>query len=52
MTIPMFFLADGFKANTALENVTILDLAPTIAAILGVPAAPEWEGKVLPEQIS
>ncbi|MBQ7320038.1 MAG: alkaline phosphatase family protein [Clostridia bacterium] len=47
MTIPMFFLGGRFAPGVALEQVTILDLAPTIASILGVPAAPEWEGKVL-----
>lgn len=47
MTIPMFFLGERFAPGVALEQVTILDLAPTIASILGVPAAPEWEGKVL-----
>ena len=47
MTIPMFFLGEHFAPGAALENVTILDLAPTIASIMNVPAAPEWEGKVL-----
>ncbi|MBQ7337089.1 MAG: alkaline phosphatase family protein [Clostridia bacterium] len=47
MTIPMFFVGKQFTAGQALENVSILDLAPTIAAILEVPAAPEWEGKIL-----
>lgn len=48
MTIPMFFVGKPFPPGQALPGVSILDLAPTIAAILGVPAAPEWEGKVLP----
>ena len=47
MTIPMFFLGERFEPGVALEGVTILDLAPTIASIMNVPAAPEWEGKVL-----
>ena len=47
MTIPMFFLGEEFEAGKELHGVSILDLAPTIAAIMGVPAAPEWEGKVL-----
>ena len=29
------------------DGATILDIAPTIAAWLGVPADPEWEGKIL-----
>lgn len=47
MTIPMFFLGDMFEAGQALDGVTILDLAPTVAKIMGVPFAPEWEGKPL-----
>ena len=47
MTIPMFFLGKEFEAGKALPNVSILDLAPTIAKIMGVPAAPQWEGKPL-----
>jgi len=47
MTIPMFFLGEEFEAGRAIENVSILDLAPTIAKIMGVPAAREWEGKAL-----
>lgn len=47
MTIPMFFLGKEFEAGRELHGVSILDLAPTIAAIMGVPCAPEWEGKTL-----
>ena len=45
MTIPMFFVGNQFNKAKALENVSILDLAPTIAEIMNVPAAREWEGK-------
>ena len=47
MTIPMFFVGKSFTPGQALSNVSLLDLAPTIAAIREIPAAPEWEGKVL-----
>ena len=47
MTIPMFFLGTHFEAGKELHGVSLLDLAPTIAHILGVAAAPEWEGKSL-----
>jgi phosphopentomutase len=47
MTIPMFFVGEQFAPGQALHDVSILDLAPTIASILEVPTAPEWEGKVL-----
>ena len=47
MTIPMFFFGKNFKAGQILDNVSILDIAPTIAKVMGIPAAPEWEGKAL-----
>jgi len=47
VTIPMFFLGKRFAAGEALEGVSILDLTPTIADILAVNPAPEWEGKSL-----
>ena len=46
-TIPMFFIGDRFTPGKELDGVTILDLAPTAADILGVPCAPEWEGHSL-----
>ena len=45
MTIPMFFIGDSFKAGEKLENITILDIAPTVADIMSVSKAPEWEGR-------
>ena len=47
MTIPMFFLGKHFEAGKELHGVSLLDLAPTIAHIMGVPAVPEWEGRAL-----
>jgi len=47
VTIPMFFFGKQFAAAKQLSGVTILDIAPTVAKILGVPKAPEWEGKEL-----
>jgi predicted AlkP superfamily pyrophosphatase or phosphodiesterase len=47
MTIPMFFIGENFEKAKEIENVSILDITPTIASIMGVPFAPEWEGKVL-----
>ncbi len=49
MTIPMLFLGKEFEAGKELENVSILDIAPTIATIMGVSIPREWEGKVLVE---
>ena len=45
MTIPTFFIGKRFEPGKELSDVSILDLAPTIVDIMGVPRAPEWEGK-------
>ena len=47
LTIPMFFYGKDFKAGKVLENVEIIDIPPTIADVMGVDFAPEWEGKSL-----
>ena len=49
MTIPVFIKGRDFPAGSRLENVSIKDIAPTIAALLGAEWAPEWEGKTLYE---
>jgi len=47
ITIPMFFFGTKFKQGEELNDVSILDIAPTIADILNIPGAREWEGKSL-----
>ena len=47
MTIPMFFIGKEFEKGKEIEGVSILDIAPTLAKIMGITPAPEWEGKVL-----
>ena len=47
MTIPMIFYGQQFTAGKELFGVSILDVAPTIAKIMGVKASVEWEGKSL-----
>ena len=47
MTIPMFFIGENFEAGKEIEDVSILDITPTIASIMEIPFAPEWEGKIL-----
>ena len=49
MTIPMFCIGPDFEAGTLLPEVGLLNVAPTIAAIMGVPAEREWEGKSIVE---
>ena len=45
MTVPFFFRGPEFNVGE-IENreVSLLDIAPTIAALLGIPFEPEWEG--------
>lgn len=48
MTIPLMIRGEGFAPGSDLPGeVSIKDLAPTIAALLGVPANREWEGRCL-----
>jgi bisphosphoglycerate-independent phosphoglycerate mutase (AlkP superfamily) len=47
MTIPMIFVGEIAERIQTLENANIKDIAPTVAALLGVNADPEWEGKSL-----
>jgi len=49
MTIPVFIQGEGFPGDTELSGVSLKDIAPTVAAILGAQGAPEWEGKSLYE---
>ena len=45
MTIPVFFMGERFAPGKRLEGISILDLAPTIADVMGMGTPPEWEGK-------
>lgn len=45
MIIPMFFCGKEFEAGKELENVNILDIAPTVLDIMGIEPPEEWEGK-------
>ena len=46
MTIPVFLYNRTFN-SVKLPKASILDLAPTAAAVLGIPADREWEGSNL-----
>ncbi len=47
MTIPVVITGGDYGKNVALPEASILDIAPTVAHLLGVPAVREWEGNVL-----
>lgn len=46
MTIPVLIHHPSFPEKE-LGMVSILDIAPTVAGILGVEASPDWEGKAI-----
>lgn len=46
-TIPMFYFGKQLEAAKCYSGGSILDIAPTIAKIMGVDPAPEWEGKAI-----
>ena len=48
MTIPLFLRGGPFAPGAAAEDVvSLLDIAPTVAALLGLPPAKGWEGRCL-----
>ena len=47
MTIPFFFCGKDFPAGENVSGATLLDLAPTIAELMGFDPDPDWEGKSL-----
>lgn len=47
MTIPLFFLGKDFKAGRENNDMTIYDVAPTIANLFGADIPEEWIGKVI-----
>jgi len=50
MTIPWIAAGPGIRAGHALQGpVSLLDTAPTLAKLMGVPPAADWEGKVVEE---
>jgi len=49
MTIPQFYIGKRFTPGKVLEDISLLDIAPTVADIMSVPCAPEWEGRSVAE---
>lgn len=47
MIIPIFLCGEKFEKGKEIENVSILDIAPTITKLLNLAPDEEWEGKAL-----
>lgn len=47
MTIPIFCLGKPFTPGKELKGLSIMDIAPTIATLLGAEIPKEWEGNVI-----
>ena len=45
MTVPFFFRGPDFVAGERQDTVSLLDIAPTITAVMGLDSDPEWEGQ-------
>lgn len=47
MLIPVIICGENFEKGKVVENVNIMDIAPTITKLLSVEPDEEWEGKSL-----
>ena len=45
MTVPFFFRGPAFEKGKTIEGLSLLDIAPTIAALMGIEPDREWEGR-------
>lgn len=52
MTIPWILSGSRAARGKTIEGVRIFDTCPTLAHLLGVPAAREWEGRIVSEALS
>ena len=44
MRVPMLYYGPAFEKGVEITNASILDIAPTVAAVLGLEANEEWVG--------
>lgn len=44
MTIPFFFYGKDFEGGKVLDNVSLLEITPTIAKIMGIEPERDWDG--------
>ena len=52
MTIPWIIGGAGVKKGHIIERpVSLLDTAPTIAHLMGIPQPPVWEGTAVTEAL-
>lgn len=49
MTIPMFFHGTMFTPGERTDSLTILDIAPTVASLMGILPCEDWEGSSITE---
>ncbi len=47
MTIPLFLCGPDFMPGENITDASLLDIAPTIAAVMGIASDPDWEGRSL-----
>lgn len=53
MTIPWLLTGRGVRRGVDLDTpVSLLDIAPTLAALLDIPAARHWQGRVITEALN
>ena len=45
MMIPFFFYGPRFTAGKEMDGLSLLDIAPTIACLMGIEPEKEWEGR-------
>jgi phosphopentomutase len=45
ITVPMMFIGEEFVAGVEIDGASILDIAPTVANVMGFRPEKEWEGK-------
>ena len=45
MTVPLFFYGKSFSGGQVVTDLSLLDIAPTIAKLMDIPPEEEWEGK-------
>ena len=45
MTVPLFFRGEDFEAGKEVDGLSLLDIAPTIADVMGIEPVREWEGR-------